>query len=330
MSIEAFISNLRTHGVGPGARWHKADFHIHAPASSDYEYGGTDASEQLGRALRDAGHSFAVILKHQEFPTRQELAGLRKHCPDTTLIPGAEIDVFVDALSKKVNKDYFFHRIVAVDPDMPGDYGYVLQKAKEQFTYKGTEYPAGFHSSILDLGAFFRKHGALFVPAHLHQSKSPENSRSIDDLYDDEAFLGFVSHGAFDALEVRQQATAEFFDGTKRTVEGLKIPASVCVRSSDAHHHEHIVQRKRWTWVRTETTSFADLAAALSFRHRVTLDEPQTAHARVLGLHVVGASIPEAWVSLSDGLNALIGGKGSGKTALLECLRFVLNTPGSG
>ena len=327
MSIEAFGSNLRKNGVGPGATWHKADFHVHAPASSDYEYGGADANEQLGRALRDAGHSFAVVLKHQEFPTRQELADLRKHCQGTTLIPGAEINVFVDALSKKVNKDYFFHCIVAVDPDMSGDYGYVLQKAKDQFTYKGTEYPAGFHSSILDLGAFFRKHGALFIPAHLHQSKSPENSRSIDDLYDDEAFLGFVSHGAFDALEVRQQATAEFFDGTKKTGDGLAIPASVCVRSSDAHHHEHIVQRKRWTWVRTEIASFADLAAALSFRHRVTLEEPQTTHARVLGLHVVGAFIPEAWVSLSDGLNALIGSKGSGKTALLECLRFVLNTP---
>ena len=210
---------------------------------------------------------------------------------------------------------------------MSGDFAYVLQKAKEQFTYKGSEYPAGFHSSILDLGSFFRKNGALFIPAHLHQSKAPETSRSIDDLYDDDAFLGFVSHGAFDALEVRQQATAEFFDGTKRTGDGLAIPASVCVRSSDAHHHEHIGQRQRWTWVRTETTSFADLAAALSFRHRVALDEPKTNHARVLGLHVVGAFVPEAWVSLSDGLNALIGSKGSGKTALLECLRFVLNTP---
>src|SRR5690349_15274892 len=146
MSIEAFVSTLRKKGVGPGARWHKADFHVHAPASSDYEYGGADAPEQLGRALREAEHSFAVILKHQEFPTREELAALRKHCHATTLIPGAEINVFVDALSKKVNKDYFFHCIVAVDPDMAGDYSYVLQKAKEHFTYKGTEYPAGFHS----------------------------------------------------------------------------------------------------------------------------------------------------------------------------------------
>jgi hypothetical protein len=65
----------------------------------------------------------------------------------------------------------------------------------------------------------------------------------------------------------------------------------------------------------------------LSFRHRVCLEEPKAAHARVRGLRIVGAFIPEAGVRLSDGLNALIGSKGSGKTALVECLRFVLNTP---
>ncbi|MGE3959895.1 MAG: AAA family ATPase [Vicinamibacterales bacterium] len=297
------------------------------PGSSDYEYKGDDAKKQLGDALRAAGLSFAVVLKHQEFPAKQELADLQSHCSDTRLIPGAEINVFVDALGKKVNKDYFFHCIVAVDPSTGGDYGYVLQKAKEQFAYKGAEYPSGFHSSILDLGRFFRTHGALFIPAHLHQSKAPETSRSIDDVYDDDAFLGFVGDGAFDALEVRQRATATFFDGTRQTPAGAAIPASVCVMSSDAHHHDHVVQRQRWTWVRTETTAFADLAAALSFRHRVTLEQPTVTHARVLGMHVVGAFIPEAWVSLNDGLNALIGSKGSGKTALLECLRFVLNTP---
>jgi hypothetical protein len=43
-------------------------------------------------------------------------------------------------------------------------------------------------------------------------------------------------------------------------------------------------------------------------------------------MHVVGAFVPDVWVALSDGLNALIGSKGAGKTALLECLRFALNT----
>jgi len=37
------------------------------------------------------------------------LHALQPHCPDTTLSPGAEINVIVDALFKKIGKDYFFH-----------------------------------------------------------------------------------------------------------------------------------------------------------------------------------------------------------------------------
>lgn len=327
MSIEHFAHELTKHSLGPGAAWIKADFHVHAPSSSDYEYSSADATTRLGRALDDGRYGFAVVVKHEEFPTRDELKALAAHCPQTTLIPGAEINVFVDALSKKVGKDYFFHCIVAVDPAGPGDYGYVLQKAKEGFAHTSGDYPTGFLSSIVDLGRFFRKNGALFMPAHLHQSKRPDQSRSIDDVYEDEAFLSFVAGGAFDALEVREQETAQFFDGNTATSEGVSIPAAVCVASSDAHHHDHLTSRHRSTWIRAEKKSFAELVAALAFKHRVSLLEPTATHARVLGFHVVGAFLPEAWISLSEGFNALIGSKGSGKTALLECLRFVLNAP---
>lgn len=323
-TIEEFSQRLAQARTGPGAVWRRADFHIHAPSSADYEDKSADAVAKLGQAIDRNELSFVVILQHQGFPTTSELDALSRHCPRTTLVPGAEINVLVDTLSKKVNKDHFFHCIVAVDPAQSGDY--VLRKAKQTFTYRDGDYPAGFRSSILDLGKFFRKEGALFIPAHLHQSKAPESSRSIDDIYDDEAFLGFVRDGAFDALEVRQITTATFFDGSKKTTGGLPIPAAVCVASSDAHCSEHLDERRRRTWVRTEGSTFAELAAALSFRHRVALVEPPTAHARVVGLHVVGSFVADEWVRLSAGLNALIGSKGSGKTALLECLRFVLNT----
>lgn len=327
MTIDGFRRNLVTNGDGPGAEWRKADFHIHMPGSSDYEYKGNDAIEQLGIAITRAGLSYAVILKHQAMPTRDELAKLQVFCPDTMLIPGAEINVIVDALFKKVSKDHFFHCIVAVDPRQTRDFEYVLEKAKEEFIYRDGDYPAGFRSSIADLGKFFVEHGALFIPAHLHQGKNAETSRSIDDLYDDDAFLGFVSDHTFTALEVRQLTTATFFDGVHVTDEGVNIPQCVCVASSDAHDHGHIAARNRCTWVRTEKRSFSELCAALSFPHRVSLREPAPTHARIVGLHIVGAFIPECWLRLNEGLNALIGSKGSGKTALLECLRFVLATP---
>ena len=327
MTLTEFRKQLAYSPIGKGAAWLRADFHIHEPGSSDYEDKEGDAASRLGRAIDQGEYRFAVILKHQEFPTRAELASLQKHCRNTTLIPGAELNVFVDALSKKIGKDYFFHCILAVDPEAEGEYNFVLQKAKEDFSYRPGDYPAGFRSSILDLGKFFRKNGALFIPAHLHQSKGPENSRSIDDVYDDDAFLGFIQDGAFDALEVRSASTAVFFDGKHKTTDGRLIPAAVCVASSDAHHHDHIPQRNRSTWIRAERATFNELKAAISFRHRVSLQQPQMSHARIAGVHVKGAFIPEAWVPLNEGFNALIGSKGSGKTALVECIRFALNTP---
>ncbi len=314
-------------GHGPGAKWLKADFHVHLPTSHDYQYGDIDSFALLGQALEDARISFAIVLKHESFATKAELSQLQQYCPSVTLIPGVEINVIVDALFKKIGKDYFFHCIVAVDPDDPDEYGHVLRAARDKLQYREGAYPAGFRSSIVDVANHFREAGAIFIPAHLHQGKSAETSRSVDDLYDDDAFLGFIADGMFDALEVREYETAKFFDGNHNTQDKRPIPRISCVRSSDAHHHNEITTRNRATWVRAEKKTFGELKAALALPHRIVLTAKESTHAQVVGVHVVGSFIKEAWIMLNEGLNALIGGKGSGKTALLECLRFVLNTP---
>lgn len=322
--IDEFKRNLAANAGAPGGTFVKADFHVHIPGSDDYEYKAVDAFEKMAAALTAEDIKVAVVLKHQEFPSKEEINRLQELCRQTLLIPGAEINVFVDALSKKVSKDHFFHCIVAADPGIEGSY--LLHKAKEKLTYSGSEYPAGFHSSIQDVAKVFTESGALFIPAHLHQSKPPQTSRSIDDIYDDDSFLAFVGSGMFTALEVRSVATAAFFDGAHMTNEGKDIPAAVCVQSSDAHSHEHLRERKRLTWVQMEHPSFAELQAALSFRHRVSLAAPLSVHSCVIGVHVVGSFIKDEWVAFNPAMNCLIGCKGSGKTSILECLRFVLNT----
>lgn len=326
MTVSEFRRKLRAKGQGPGASWLKADFHVHLPTSNGYEYKGDDAFKCLGKALESAELSFVVVLKHETFATKAEISQLQPHCPSVTLIPGVEINVLVEALFKKIGKDYFFHCVVAADPDDPDEYGHILRAARDKLQYRDSVYPAGFRSNIVDIAAHFHDTGALFIPAHLHQAKTPDKSRSIDDLYDDETFLGFVADGVFDALEVREIATATFFDGEHKT-DDLAIPLISCVRSSDAHHHDALSSRKRMTWVRAEKKTYGELKAALALPHRVSLTTPEVTHAQVIGLHVVGAFITDTWLALNHGLNALIGGKGTGKTAILECLRFVLNTP---
>lgn len=147
--IEEFKRKLKACAGPAGGTFQKVDFHVHLPGSGDYEYKASDALEQMAGVLTREEIRIAVILKHQEFPTKAELDSLQRLCKNTLLIPGAEINVFVDALSKKVSKDYFFHCIVAADPE--SEWGYLLHKAKDALTYSGGEYPAGFHSCIQDV-----------------------------------------------------------------------------------------------------------------------------------------------------------------------------------
>jgi len=327
MRPSEFEQQLVKIGKTGGGNFKKADLHVHMPGSSGYEYKKADAVERLGEVLRENDYGFAIIVAHGEMPTPKVLAELQKHCPKTKLIPGAEINVFVDAMFKKVSKDYFFHCILAVDPDQYQDYyGYVLKRAKDEFSYKTGADSEGFTSAITDIAKFFLQEGALFIPAHLHQSKPPEDSRSIDDIYDDDDFLGFLENRAFSALEVKNISTAAFFDGTKETAAGSKIPLQVCVQSSDAHSHEHILDRKRCTWVKCEITSFRELKTALSFRDRISLTSPCCDHNRILGLHISGHFFKEEWIVFNPSMNCLIGCKGSGKTSVLECLRFLFGT----
>ncbi len=327
MRIEEFESNLYKHSKSVGGVFKKADFHVHSPQSDDYKYKASDALEKLGQALADAEYSFAVIVEHGRMPERTLLRDLGKHCPKTKLIPGAEINVYVDVLSKKVSKDHFFHCLVAVDPEQNDDYNFILSKAKEDLIFREDETGVGgFHSNILEIGRFFRDRGAIFVPAHLHQSKPPQTSRSIDDIFDDSEFLRFINDGAFCALEVRETSTAEFFVGGKATKEALPIPQITCVQSSDAHSPAEIAERDRFTWVKTERDDFDELRAALSFNVRTRLQPTASNSSYIIGTHISGQFIADEWIRFNSAMNCLIGCKGSGKTSVLECLRFVLGT----
>jgi hypothetical protein len=327
MRIDEFESNLFKHSKSEGGVFKKADFHVHSPQSDDYKYKTPDAIEKLGQALTAAEYSFAVIVEHGRMPERALLHDLGKHCPKTKLIPGAEINVFVDVLSKKVSKDHFFHCLVVVNPEQSDDYNFILSKAKEHLIFReGGSGLGGFHSNILEIGRFFRTKGALFIPAHLHQSKPPQTSRSIDDIYDDSEFLRFIEDGAFCALEVREATTAEFFIGGKLTKEQLPIPPITCVQSSDAHSPAEIAERDRFTWVKTECDNFDELQEALSFSVRTRLRATAPVWSHIIGMHISGQFIPDEWIRFNAAMNCLIGCKGSGKTSVLECLRFVLGT----
>jgi len=161
---------------------------------------------------------------------------------------------------------------------------------------------------------------ALIIPAHLHTESDAFKSRSIDDIYTDPEFLK-LTRDHFTALEVTDPKTAEFFDGNHTETGNLR---KTCIRSSDAHEVTEI--GKRVTWVQMEGPTFRELKAGLEIPSRVSLVKPDAPASHVIGINVKGQFFPDLWLSLSPHCNAFIGVKGSGKTSVLECLRFGLGS----
>ncbi|MEN6368906.1 MAG: AAA family ATPase [Thermotogota bacterium] len=325
--VAEFEAELVRHSRPLGGVFRKLDLHVHSPTDPGYEYRAPDAFEKLGSALATGGYSIAAIVEHGRVTPRETLERLQRLSPGVTLLPGAEINLFVDAVDKKIAKDQFYHCLVIIDPNQRQDYSFILEKAHQELASRTSQTGVvGYTSSVDDVARFFRDEGALFIPAHLHQSRQPSKSRSIDDIYDDPAFLQWVSEGIFSALEVLDERTAGFFRGNQRTSAGLTIPHATCVRSSDAHSHEHLASRSRYTWVKCEYCTFLEVQEALAFRGRTQLEEPPVPTGRIVGLRICGQFIRDEWILLNPSMNCLIGCKGSGKTAILECLRFVLGT----
>ena len=163
--------------------------------------------------------------------------------------------------------------------------------------------------------------GAIIIPAHLHTRRNLTKSRSVDDIYTDPEFLRLADR-YFTALEVTDLRTAAFFDGNHGETNHL---LKTCIRSSDAHEIASIGSRH--TFIQMENATFSELRAGLQMPFRVCLQTPEVADSYILGMNIHGQFFPDLWLSLAPYCNAFIGVKGSGKTSVLECLRFALGSP---
>ena len=73
-----------------------------------------------------------------------------------------------------------------------------------------------------------------------------------------------------------------------------------------------------------ETPTFGEMKAALEMPFRFSRSTPTESESYIQGINVKGSYFEDLWIEFSPHCNVMMGVKGSGKTAVLECLRFVL------
>ena len=324
-AVSQFEKTLRKNSKGGFARWRRIDLHNHTPVSFDYKGDKSSAIEDTAARLRETRISVVMFTDHDMLPTTEFSESVEKQS-GCLVIRGVELNVFVDAWDKpanKVSKNLFFHLLIGFDPHSEQSPEYwlsdIYRNCDKQAKNSGGREIVGV-SNIAKLSEILRTCGAIVIPAHMHSTPDAFKSRSIDDIYADSEFLQFARQ-CCTALEMRNDATASFFDGTRDETDNLHM---CCLRSSDSH--EAATLGSNYSWLQMEDVNFNELKSSLEMPFRFSRSEPSEPLAHIIGVNIHGNYFSDLWLAFSPHCNAFMGVKGSGKTAVLECLRFALGS----
>ena len=307
-----------------GSRWWKIDFHAHTPASKDFGRGDTSqqslSPQDWLKAAMDRGLDAIVVTDHntgvfidQLKSALNDISGAYKPCwyRPLTIFPGVEIAV--------AGNGERVHMLGVFDPSKDtaailstlGRCGICDNFGDDENTFSDM--------GVAEIVKIIQEQNGIAIPAHVDREKGILNAR--DSLTPElKKILSSVC-----AIQV--ESKVEMKDGTdKRILEKLAQ-----VSGSDAHVLADI--GKRFTWVKMGTPSITALRMAL--HDHIFCVKPENApcpnkepsfyikRLTVSNLRYCGrgGQIPLA-IDFSPHLSSLIGGRGTGKSTQLECLRF--------
>lgn len=301
-----------------GLQYIRADFHLHTCKDKEFIYSGEQSSFVNGyvSALKEANINIGVITNHNKFD-RDEYKAIRKAAKkqDIFILPGVELTIKEGANG--------IHTLIVFNPDEWLENGnnyiqtfltaafatipnhenrnakseYDLKSTFEQLEAYGKDYFIIFAHVDQDSGLFYEcKGGLLESLAGLAPFKNRvlglQKSRSHDNLRQFKRCCNYVP-----AL-----------------VEGSDPKSLLDIGKGDKH-----------TYLKIGEFSFAAVKFALQdHKDRVSEIVPNSKHGYVESISFQGGKFDGQTIVFSCELNTLIGIRGSGKSSVLEAIRYVL------
>ena len=305
--------------IWPGARWWKCDFHVHSPGSYDFKDKDKVTAADWVAAAQAAGLDAVAVTDHNTGAFIGEIQeAARKSLKRITVFPAVEMTVTPGV-----------HLLVLFDPDKDGDAVTALLGYCQIPDNNIGQQDACASCSVLDALKRAAERGAICIAAHADEEKgilkkiSP--GRSLIEIVTSEYL-----HGA--EANVGEVDLLEYLDGSKGDyVRPLgRLPL---MTFSDAHALSQI--SRRYTWVKMTSPTLDGLRLALqdgnlSVRRGADVSSDPNSHAPLViesieidQARYIGCGGPLE-VKVNPWLNAIIGGRGTGKSSLVEFLRVAL------
>jgi len=309
-----------------GSLWGRWDLHFHTPTSFDYKNGSV-TNEQIVEVLKKAGVSVVAITDHHviDVPRIRALQALA--ADDLTVLPGIEFRTelggkqkvhLIGIFPEDANLDDLWTKLSGKLEITPGD----VKKKTDEAIYVDFREAAEL---ITELGGIVTTHAG-------GKSNSIEN---IGNSTFKMALKKDLACECVDVYEVGKLADRKGYEEIVFPAIGKTLPL---IMGSDNHDITHY-EVKATCWIKGDP-SFRTFQQLISDPHRAFLGDAPSEMVQIDGnptkyiseiqfTKKADSRLDEVWfsgtVKLNPGLVAIIGNKGSGKTALAEAIGLLGN-----
>jgi chromosome segregation protein len=307
-----------------GSRWIRADFHLHTRQDKEFSYQGDERNFDAAyvAALKKANIGVGVISNHNKFDL-VEFKSLRKVAKreNIYLIPGVELNVkdgrngihtlvlfHEDWLDNRENTDYI-NGFLGVT--FAGQSGFENRNARSNHD---------LFETIRELNKFSKEY--LLVFAHVEEDNglwgALDGGRIIELGKNDLFCTRTAAFQKVRTRDLRQKVKGWLGNWYPSEVEG-----------SDPKSLDEIGKGEYSSFIKIGAFTFEAVLFTLKPGADRLSDSllQQNAHSWVRSISFDGGILDKKIMKLSPEMNCLIGIRGSGKSAALECLRFALELP---
>ena len=311
-----------------GAQWVRADFHLHTRADREFKYTGDDNfyNSNYVDALEKAGIRLGVVTNHNKFDF-DEFKALRKTAQKKgiALLPGVELSVNDGANG--------IHTLVVFSDEWIDEHNYInplLTSAFEGKTPAQYEQENGRTSwslleTIKKLESYHRDFFLVFAHVEAPSGLWAElDGGRLTELGQSEFFRRRTL--AFQKVRTHDGAGKDKPCRTK-IQSWLQSWYPAELEGSDPKCIDEI-GRGKTSYLKLGELSFEAAKFALCDpAARIAMEPPKHQASHIRSIHFDGGILDGQTLYFSPELNTLIGIRGSGKSSILEAVRYALDIP---
>jgi ABC-type lipoprotein export system ATPase subunit len=309
-----------------GSDWRQWDLHFHTPSSHDYENKSV-TDQDIINTLKQAGIKVAVITDHHTIDINRICSLQKLAADDLTILPGIELATQLGGSSSV--------HMIGIFPET-SNIGEIWEKLKVKIKLTDSDLRDKQPEQIsvnfeISAEAIHENGGIVSVHAG-SKSNSFDNIKSNSAFK--QAFKADYLRKYIDIVEIGKVADqADYFNKIFKDVK-VERPLVIC---SD-NHNAHKFELKDKLWIKGDATFLGLKQTMIESRDRVFIgDEPPpvcrirenpTKYITAVEIRPdTGVTFNEIWfnqeIPLNPGLVAIIGNKGSGKSALSDIIGYL-------